>query len=53
MREVYGNTISHQETRKISNKQHNLQINQLEKEQQFQTKLKVSRRKEIINMRHK
>ena len=33
-REVYSNTILPQETRNISNKQPNLQLNQLEKEEQ-------------------
>ena len=48
-REVYGNSISPQETRKISNKQSNLNIKQLEKEEQ--RKPKVSRRKEITKIR--
>ena len=47
-REVYGNSISPQETRKISNKQSNLTPKQIEKEQ---TKPKISRRKEIIKIR--
>ena len=46
-REVYSNTILPQETRKISNNL-TLHLKQLEKEQ---TKPKVSRRKEIINIR--
>ena len=33
-REVYGNTILHQETRKISNNNLNLHLKQLEKEEQ-------------------
>ena len=41
-REVYSNTILPQETRKISNKQPTLHLEQLEKEEQ--TKPKVSRR---------
>ena len=48
-REVYSNSISPQETRKISNKHLTLHLNQLEKEEQ--RKLKVSRRKEIIKIR--
>ena len=48
-REVYSNSISPQETRKISNKQSTLHLKQLEKEEQ--RKLKVSRRKEIIMIR--
>ena len=44
-----GNSISPQETRKISNKQSNLYLKQLEKEEQ--RKPKVSRRKEIIKIR--
>ena len=48
-REVYSNTILPQETRNISNKQPNLILKQLEKEKQ--KKHKVSRRKEIINIR--
>ena len=47
-REVYSNTISPQETRKILNKQPNLTAMLLEKEQ---TKLKVSKKKEIIKIR--
>ena len=48
-REVYSNSISTQETRKISNKQSNpTDLKQLEKEQR---KPKVSRRKEIIKIR--
>ena len=47
-REVYNNIILPQETRKISNKQLNLTPKGIEKEEQ--TKLKVSRRKEIINI---
>ena len=47
-REVYGNTILPQETRKISNNL-NLHLQQLDKEEQ--TKPKVSRRKEIIMIR--
>ena len=47
-REVYSNTSLPQETRKISNKQPTLHLKELDKEQ---TKLKVSRRKEIIKIR--
>ena len=47
-REVYRNTISPQETRKISNNL-TLHLKQLEKEEQ--RKSKVSRRKEIIKIR--
>ena len=47
-REFYSNSISPQETRKISNNL-TLPLKQLEKEEQ--RKLKVSRRKEIINIR--
>ena len=48
-REVYSNSISPQETRKMSNKQLILHLKQLEKEEQ--RKPKVSRRKEIIKIR--
>ena len=48
-REVYSNSISPQETRKISNKHLNLYQKQLVKEEQ--RKPKVSRRKEIIKIR--
>ena len=48
-REVYSNTILPQETKKISNKQPNLHLKQLEKEEQKNPK--VSRRKEIIKIR--
>ena len=48
-REVYSNTILPQETRKISSKQSNLHLKELEKEEQ--RKPKVSRRKEIIKIR--
>ena len=48
-REVYSNAILPQETRKISNKNQNLHLKQLEKEEQ--TKPKLSRRKEIIKIR--
>ena len=47
-REVYSNTISPQETRKISNNLI-LHLKQLEKKEQ--RKPKVSRRKEIIKIR--
>ena len=47
-RVVYSNTVLPQETRKISNNL-NLHLKQLEKEKQ--TKSKVSRRKDIINIR--
>ena len=47
-REVYSNTSLSQETRKISNNL-TLHLKQLEKEEQ--TKPKVSRRKENINIR--
>ena len=46
-REVYSNTISPQETRKISNNL-TLHLKQLEKEQR---KPKISRRKEIIKIK--
>ena len=48
-REVYSNSISPQETRKISKKNLTLHLKQLEKEEQ--RKPKVSRRKEIIKIR--
>ena len=48
-REVYSYITMFQETRKISNKQPNPTLKQLEKEEQ--TKLKVSRRKEIMKIR--
>ena len=48
-REVYGNTILPQETRKIPNKQPNL-IPKATRERK-QTKPKISRRKEIIRFR--
>ena len=48
-REFYSNTILPQETRNISNKQPNLTLKQLEKEEQKTPK--VSRRKEIIKIR--
>ena len=48
-REVYSNTTVPQETKKISNKQLNLHLKQLEKEEQKNPK--VSRRKEIIKIR--
>ena len=48
--EVDSNTVLLQQTRKISDKQSNLHLKQLEKEQ---TKLKVSRRKEILKIRVK
>ena len=47
-REVYSNTVSPQETRKISNKQSNPT---LKTEKEEQRKPKVSRRKEIIKIR--
>ena len=47
-REVYSNSVSPQETRKITNNL-TLQLKQLEKEEQ--RKPKVSRRKEIIKIR--
>ena len=50
-REVSSNSVSPQETRKISNKQSNPHLKQLEKEEQ--RKPKVSRRKEIIKIRAK
>ena len=49
--EVDSDTVLLQETRKLSDKQSNLHLKQLEKEEQ--TKLKVSRRKEIIKIRVK
>ena len=48
-REVYSDTSLPQETRKTSNSNLILQLKELEKEEQ--TKHKVSRRKEIINIR--
>ena len=48
-REPYNNTSLIQETTKSSNKQPNLTPNQQEKDEK--TKPKVSRRKEIINIR--
>ena len=48
-REVYNNTISPQETRKIPQNNLTLQPKQLEKEEQ--TKPKVSKRKGIIKIR--
>ena len=48
-REIYSNTFLPQETRNISNKQPNLHLKQLEKEEQKNPK--VSRRKEIIKIR--
>ena len=48
-RELYSNSISPQETRKISNKQSNPTLKQLEKEEK--RKPKVSRKKEIIKIR--
>ena len=54
-REVYSNSISPQETRKITNKQSNLHLKQLEKEEEEeeeqQQKPEVSRRKEIVKIR--
>ena len=47
-REVYSNSGLPQESRRISNKQPNLTTKEPEKEQ---TKLKTSRRKEIIKIR--
>ena len=49
-REVYSNTILLQETRKISNKQPNLTPEAIRKRRK-KKKPKVSRRKEIINIR--
>ena len=49
-REVYSNTILPQETRKISNKLPNLTPKAIE-ERRTKKKPKVSRRKEIINIR--
>ena len=48
-REVYSNSISPQETRKISNKQPNLAHKGTTKEEK--TKLRVSRRKELLKIR--
>ena len=48
-REVYGNTILPQETRKSQINNLTLHLKELEKEEQ--TKPKVSRRKEIIKIR--
>ena len=50
-REVHSDTGLSQETRKISNKQLNLHLKELEKQEE--TKPKVSRRKEIIKIREK
>ena len=47
-REVYSNTISPQETRKIS---YNLTLHSKQLEKEEQRKPKVSRRKEIIKIR--
>ena len=47
-REVYSNTILPQETRKTLNRQSNLNLKQLEKEEQKTPK--ISRRKEIIKI---
>ena len=47
--EVYNNTILPQETRKISSKQPNFNLKQLEKEEQKNPE--VRRRKEIIKIR--
>ena len=49
-REVYSNTSLPQETRKISNKEHNLTPKAI-RERRTKTNPKVSRRKEIINIR--
>ena len=53
-RKVYGSTVLPQETRKISNNL-TLHLKLLEKEeeqqQQQQKKTKISRRKEVINIR--
>ena len=48
-REVYCNAILPQETRKTSNRQHNLHLKQLEKEEQ--NPQKIRKRKEIIKIR--
>ena len=48
-RKVYSNSVSPQETRKISINNVTLHLKQLEKKEQ--RKPKVSRRKEIINIR--
>ena len=48
LKEFYSDTSLCQERRKISNKQTNLHLKQLEKEQ---TKLGLSRRKKIIKIR--
>ena len=48
-REVYSNTSLPQDTRKTSNKQSNLHLKELEKEEQI--KSKVSTKKEIIKIR--
>ena len=48
-REVYSHSVSPQETTETSDKQSNLHLKQLEKEEQ--RKPKVSRRKEIIKIR--
>ena len=47
-REVYNNIISPQETRKISNKQHNFTPKAI---RERKTKPKVTRRKELIKIR--
>ena len=49
-REVYRNTILPQETIKTLNRQPNLHLKQLEKEEEQQQKNKIRRRKEIIKI---
>ena len=50
-REVYNNTILSQETRKISNKQHNLAPKAIRERRTKNKNPTVSRRKEIIKIR--
>ena len=51
-REIYSNTSLLQETRETLRKQHNLPfLKQLEKEEEQQKHLKVSRQKDIIKVR--
>ena len=49
-REVYSNTILSQETRKTSNRQPNLPLKQLEKEQQQKKPHKIRRKTYIIKI---
>ena len=52
-REIYSDVSLSQEIRKISNKQTNLSLKQLEKEEQTEPKLSLFLRKEIIKIRAK